>query len=623
MTSAVADLVGRVLVQRYRLLAPIGVGASGRVYMADDVRLRRQVAVKVLQPGLGDDAGFIRRFRAEAQLAASLHHPNVMAVYDWGQDEGLAFMVVELLRGGSLRALLDHGSRLSPAQGARVGRPVAEALQYAHERGLVHRDIKPANLLFDEHGTARVADFGLARALAEASWTEPVGALVGTARYAAPEQGGTAPLDGRADLYSLAVVLVEACTGEVPVVADSPIGTLAARTVRGITAPPELGALGAVIERAGRPDRTDRYPDAGTMVAALGDVARRLPPPEPLTLPGLGDAAPDVDPTRVGRVGDPAATLAGDATAAEDDDALPMAIPIARRRRSAVPIVVGVAIAIAVIAAAVLLFGGGAGAGTTAVPALVGHGQKDAATLATNAGVLMKVTGSRQSDDPAGVVLSQSPGPGDFVSKGGAVDVTVSRGPPPIAVPAVAQRSLSDAQAILGQAGFVVSLDHRYDENIPKGTVISTDPTGGAKAPPESTIKLVVSDGPAPVTIPDVSGQSSYTAAAQVLSGKRLSPTAQPAYSDTVPPGGIVGTSPPAGTSVPRDSQVTVLVSLGPQPVTIPNLVGQPVETASEALSALGLVPNVDNFGPGKPVKAISPAPGTTVKKGTTVTLIL
>jgi eukaryotic-like serine/threonine-protein kinase len=129
--SAVADLVGRVLVDRYRLLAPIGVGASGRVYLADDVRLRRRVAVKVLQPGLADDAGFIRRFRAEAQLAASLHHPNVMAVYDWGQDEGLAFMVVELLRGGSLRALLDTGTLLSPSQSVQVGGQVATALQYA------------------------------------------------------------------------------------------------------------------------------------------------------------------------------------------------------------------------------------------------------------------------------------------------------------------------------------------------------------------------------------------------------------------------------------------------------------------------------------------------------------
>jgi len=162
------------------------------------------------------------------------------------------------------------------------------------------RALPVANLLFDEHGVVRVGDFGLARALAEAAWTEPVGALVGTARYAAPEQGGAVPPDARADLYALAVVLVESCTGEVPVVGDTPIGTLAARTVRGIVAPPELGALGAVIERAGRPQRTERYPDAATMAAALSDAARRFPPPDPLPLAGLGEEARDADPTSLG-----------------------------------------------------------------------------------------------------------------------------------------------------------------------------------------------------------------------------------------------------------------------------------------------------------------------------------
>ncbi|HUF83508.1 MAG TPA: protein kinase, partial [Acidimicrobiia bacterium] len=187
MTMSVADLAGRVLASRYRLLASIGAGGGGRVYIADDVRLRRRVAVKVLHPALADDAGFLRRFRTEAQLAASLHHPHVMAVYDWGED-GVPFMVLELLAGGSLRSMLDRGTRLAPSQSAHIGRQVTSALDYAHARGLVHRDIKPANLLFDEHGIARVADFGLARALAEASWTEPAGAVVGTARYAAPEQ---------------------------------------------------------------------------------------------------------------------------------------------------------------------------------------------------------------------------------------------------------------------------------------------------------------------------------------------------------------------------------------------------------------------------------------------------
>src|SRR6266480_965830 len=224
--SGVADLTGRVLAGRYRLLAPIGAGASGRVYVADDVRLKRRVGVKVLHLALAEDAGFLRRFRAEAQVAASLNHPNVMAVYDWGEDE-VPFMVLELLTGGSLRGVLDAGARLSPSQATHVGRQVTSALEYAHARGVVHRDIKPANLLFDEHGIARVADFGLARALAEASWTEPAGAVFGTARYASPEQAQGVKLDARSDLYSLALVLVEAVTGALPFTADTTLGMLA------------------------------------------------------------------------------------------------------------------------------------------------------------------------------------------------------------------------------------------------------------------------------------------------------------------------------------------------------------------------------------------------------------
>src|SRR3954463_2459075 len=298
--SAVSDLAGRVLAGRYLLQSAIGTGASGRVYVADDTRLRRRVAIKVLHAALAEDSGFLRRFRAEAQVAASLNHPNVMAVYDWGDDD-VPFMVLELLTGGSLRSLLDSGARLSASQAVHVGRQVTAALEYAHARGIVHRDIKPANLLFDEHGIVRVADFGLARALAEASWTEPAGTVVGTARYAAPEQVTGAPLDGRADLYSLAVVLVEAVTGTVPAVADTAIGTLAARTHTPLVAPLALGRLGRVVERAGRPQPAERYPDAATMRAALADASRVLPPPQPLPLAGLGGEIDGGPPTRIGR----------------------------------------------------------------------------------------------------------------------------------------------------------------------------------------------------------------------------------------------------------------------------------------------------------------------------------
>jgi eukaryotic-like serine/threonine-protein kinase len=623
--TALVDLVGRVLARRYRLLSPVGAGASGRVYLADDIRLRRRVAVKVLHSALSDDAGFLRRFRHEAQMAAALHHPNVMAVYDWGEDDGVPFMVLELLRGGSLRGLLDTGARLTPAQSAHVGRQVAAALGYAHTRGIVHRDIKPANLLFDEHGIVRVADFGLARALAEASWTEPVGTVIGTARYAAPEQGSDAALDGRSDLYSLALVLVEACTGSVPVMAETAIATLAARTVRPVEATPELGPLGPVLARAGRPARAERYRDAASMGVALARAARQLPPPEPLPLAGLGDAVDDIDPTRLGRAALARDGNADPADAATLNDAHPIEIvPESRHavmRRSAIPVVVAIVVTVALIGGFSLFLSARSGA-TVPAPSLVGLDRASAAAQATDAGLLMHIVERRTADDPAGLILEQHPTPGSFLADGGEIDVVVSRGPPPVVLPDVAGKPAADAKAAIEQLGFVVSVEPRYDENVAKDTALGTDPAAGGKASPDSTIKLVVSSGPAPVAVPDVAGRS-YDEAVQILKAKRLGASRRDDFSDSVASGVVIGTSPATGQPAARDSAVTVIVSKGPELVEVPNVVNLTVEAASAKLTSFGLVPDVQNYGPGKHVKAQAPTGGTTVKKNSTVTLFL
>src|ERR1700739_4223823 len=183
----ISDSIGRVLGKRYRLLSALGTGASAHVYLAEDVSLQRHVAVKVLQPGLSQDESFLKRFRAEARSVASLNHPHVLRVFDWGEDTDGPYLVLEYLGGGSLRDLLDRDIRLSHPQAAQLGTEVAQGLAYAHLRGLVHRDIKPANLLFDEEGRVRVADFGVARALAEAAWTEPAGGGGGAARHFSPQ----------------------------------------------------------------------------------------------------------------------------------------------------------------------------------------------------------------------------------------------------------------------------------------------------------------------------------------------------------------------------------------------------------------------------------------------------
>lgn len=614
--STVADLVGRVLAGRYRLLGAIGSGSSGRVYVADDVRLRRRVAVKVLHPALAADAGFLRRFRSEAQLAASLHHPNVMAVYDWGED-GVPFMVLELLAGGSLRSMLDAGTRLTPAQTAHVGGQVAAALDYAHGRGLVHRDIKPANLLFDEHGIVRVADFGLARALAEASWTEPAGAVVGTARYAAPEQGSGAPLDGRADLYALGLVLVESITGSVPLVADTPLGTVGLRQDSSLDVPSAVDGLAPVIARACAASPDDRYETAERMRSAISEVADTLPPPGPLTLAGIGAMGEDPHPTQVVR------TLV-ESPLFDQDEVPPARVatrPVAaarvpQRSRSAAPFLMGAVLAIAAAAIAFVLLQPDTGP-MRPVPLLVGKTYQEAQNLALGKNFLVDQTVQR-SDDPAGFVIAQRPVPGGFLNQRTTIHLVVSSGPRPVQVPDLAGKTRDEANAALaGQ--FAVEFADESSMTVPDEQVIRTEPAG--TAPPDSTVKVIVSSGPPLVAVPEVAGKT-YEAAAQKLARHKFGASRSEAFSDTVPAGKVIGTQPGAGSQAPLQSKVTVVVSKGPDLVVIPDFKGKTIEEATALGAADGVgVQAQGTLAPGKKVRAQDPAPGGKVKRGTVVTI--
>jgi serine/threonine-protein kinase len=614
--STVADLVGRVLAGRYRLLGAIGSGSSGRVYVADDVRLRRRVAVKVLHAALADDAGFLRRFRSEAQLAASLHHPNVMAVYDWGED-GLPFMVLELLSGGSLRSMLDADAHLTPAQAAHVGGQVAAALDYAHGRGLVHRDIKPANLLFDEHGIVRVADFGLARALAEASWTEPAGAVVGTARYAAPEQGSGAPLDGRADLYALGLVMVESITGSVPLVADTPLGTIGLRAEREITVSPAVGALAPVLERACSASPEQRYPSADAMRRAIDEVAERMPPPGPLVLAGLGAMGEDPHPTQVVQPVRELSLFDQDQPRATPASARPASVVrVPRRTRSAAPFLLGAVVAVA-IAAAVFVITRPSTGPSVAVPLLVGQSQSNAQQTALESRLLID-TSYRKSDDPRGTVIAQDPAAGDFRAEQTSVHVFLSSGPKPVPLPELRGKTQAEATQAL-QSQFAVQVVEASSETVPKGQVIKSKPVN--VAPLDSTVQLVVSTGPPLVQVPDVAGKS-YDEAAARLKARGFGAARSDQFNNTVPTGQAIASSPGAGAQAPKGSTVSVAVSKGPDLVTVPEMRGMTIQQATAAAAAYGVqIQTQGVIGPASTVRAQDPLAVTKVPRGTVVTI--
>ena len=679
--TRLADHIGRVLGDRYRLLRPVGSGASGSVFLADDVRLRRRVAVKVLHPALADDEAFLRRFRAEARAAAALNHPNIMSVYDWGEEVDGPYLVCEYLGGGSLRSMLDLGRRLSTSQALLIGLDAARGLDYAHRRGLVHRDIKPANLLFDEEGRLRIGDFGLARALAEAAWTEPVGAVLGTARYASPEQVSGAPIDGKADVYSLALVLVEAVTGTVPFAADTTVATLMGRLDRPIEAPPELGPLAPIVARAGRPDPAERL-DAAAFGAALQAVAPSLPGPEPFPLSGaatLDDTVPAADPTDIGPRPTPAAptptpsptanTVATPAAATAPTVAIPVdpgpdatwvmpadtaadatadatptqatAVAAApqqpyippppapelskkgRRRRRRWPWVVLVLL---------LLIGGGAGGSYLVVsnlvpshplPSVLDRTEQDA--VAQLQALEFKVVVRQEFIDGtvAGLVKSQTPpgGPTEKLEEGKTVTLVVSKGPTPTLVPELTGMDQAAAQQAVEAVGHTLGdVTSRNDEEAAEGTVLDWAQKG--QSPPKgAAIDLVLSAGPVPRTVPNFDGKS-YEEAFAALSDLDLEVSRVDAYTDDDDlKGTVVGTDPASGAKVARGTKVTVTVSKG-RPV-VPKLNGLNVEKATAALEGVGLKVG-SKFGPGGgEVFLAVPGEGSKVKPGSSVTLYI
>ena len=653
--SRATDRIGQVLGGRYRLLAPIGTGASATVYLADDVVLRRRVAVKVLHDALAGDASFLKRFQAEARSAAALNHPHIMAVHDWGQGD-VPYLVTELLEGGSLRAMLDDGVLLSSAQARQVGVDTARALDYAHRRGFVHRDIKPANLLFDDEGILRIADFGLARALAEAAWTEPAGAVLGTARYASPEQAQGVVLDGRSDVYSLGLVIIESVTGQLPFVADTTLGTLMARVDRAVPVPDSVGPLAPALRAAGVPNPADR-PDAGefaTMLMAAGDLG----PLEPLRLAGTAALRPDqLDPREPTTIYMPEQVVLGGADATLLDVPMPTRNDDPTVANGAVqpptriierPSAEAAAVATTarsgadgddrggmrrrrIIAAivALLLVAGGVTAflllrtPTHTLGDYVGQNIDEVRPLLESDGFAVVVDGQYRDTDPAGEVLAQDPAMGTSLAEGRTVTLTVSLGPPPVAVPATLPgKTIDEASAILVTAGLKLGpITDAFDETVAKGIVISLAPGVGAEMPKGSPIGLVVSAGPAPRTIPTNLAGKTFAEASATLEQMGLKVVRDDQFSDTVAKGTVISTDPAAGATVAKGGPVKVVVSKGKK-ITIPSsIVGKSVAQATAQIEALGLTVNGVAGNPNAPVTGSNPAPGTVVEAGSAVTL--
>jgi len=679
--SSIVEQVGRVIGGRYRLLAVVGAGASAQVFAADDTRLGRRVAVKLLHPALAGDATFLRKFQAEARLAASLNHRNILHVYDWGDENGMPYLVLEYLGGGSLRSLLDTGSLLTPQQAAALGAQAAHGLAFAHRRGLVHRDIKPANILFDDDGRLLVADFGLARALAEAAITEPLGTVMGTARYASPEQVEGRHLDDRTDVYSLALTLYESVTGRVPFAGDTTVATLMARV--GAVLPParELGPLAPVLAQAAISEPLARL-DAASLASELEMLLGELPPPERLPLSRADLALPslprpsDPDPTErlepvvflspappPPRMAQPPQTAQPPPQTAQASQtsapppymavpAPPAARPVAapttavlpgvrrilpapdetriepsrrRRKHRLLPWLLAV-LALEMIAGAAFLVVSRPVVHHPKVPLVVGRGILSAESALRHAGLTPEVSREQYSGRAAvGVVIAQFPRPAARVKPRSIVDMVISEGRHPTAVPSLAGMTEANASSALKRAHLVGQFSGVYSETATLGTVLRWSSLAGTKVFYGDKVGVVISKGPAPQVLPsDLSGGLlTWTQASSLLTDLHLTPTQQGEYSASIRTGSVISTRPSPGATVPGHSSVLVYVSLGPPFVKVPALYPDSAPVAEQQLRSLDLKWRL--FGPPGSLNVISqhPLAGSYVRLGSTINVYL
>ena len=567
----------QVLGERYEIGGVLGRGGMAEVHRGRDLRLGREVAVKVLRSDLARDPSFQVRFRREAQAAASLNHPAIVAVYDTGEDRSSSgatpYIVMEYVEGETLRDVLRREGVLSPERAMNFAADICAALDFSHRNGIVHRDVKPGNVMVTPQGTVKVMDFGIARAVSDSAATmTSTAAVIGTAQYLSPEQARGESVDARSDVYSVGCLLYELVTGAPPFTGDSPV-SVAYQHVRedpklpssvNPAIPPDLDAI---LLKALSKNPANRYQSAAEM---RNDLLRALAGQRVEATPVMGDAE------KTAIIGTPPGGY-GDWDD-EDDGAGKR-----RRNRIIAAVIAGVLILGGVIAVALLVNAGDdqPAAEPTAtqvpVPNVTGQDQATATRNLEAAGLTVGTVDSRVTSDPSQIdtVLGTDPSNGTQVDPGTTVTLQVSDGD--AAVPDVTGQQQAAATQKLRGAGFTNVTPEQVESQQPEGTVVATDPSHGEQASADDLITLQVSSGPsAPVeepllTVPPITGQPSAMAAVNALRAAGFTDVSVvdaqgSVVADPSQATAILGTQPPAGSQAAADEPIAVRVQLPATP---------------------------------------------------------
>ncbi|RCH69570.1 Stk1 family PASTA domain-containing Ser/Thr kinase [Streptomyces sp. SDr-06] len=632
---------------RYRVDARIAVGGMATVYRAVDTRLDRVLALKVMHPALAADASFVERFIREAKSVARLAHPNVVGVFDQGAQGQYVYLAMEYIAGCTLRDVLRERGALQPRAALDILEPVLAALGAAHRAGFVHRDMKPENVLIGDDGRVKVADFGLVRAVD--SVTSTTGSVLGTVSYLAPEQIEHGTADTRADVYACGVVLYEMLTGAKPHRGDTPAQILYAHLHEGMPAPSaavpglaleldELVASATARNPDVRPhDAVALLAQTRTARAALGDEQLDAVPPG--AHPAAGETGSEDRTSVIPRaVATPVSgPLPAESARPEPVNRttrliLPQRVedepePAPREPRGRLNNRRGL---LALVAAVLLIFGVGAGVWYinsgqfTRVPALIGQSEDAAKKKLSNAGLGVRQVDRQFSDTvERGQVVSTDPATGARIRGNGSVTLVVSRGPETAQVPKLDGMPLDQAKSELQKAGFAPGdTSSEFNDSVPQGSVIRTDPASGVKRHTDTAVSMVVSKG-APVDVPNVVGDS-VADATTALQDAGLTVTVAPDQVNSAQDAGKVAAQSAAEHArLAKGDSVTLTVSKGPRMITVPKVTGEKAADAQKDLEKAGFKVKVDRGFPflSDEVSGQSVAAGAQAPEGSTITI--
>jgi serine/threonine-protein kinase len=596
------------------------------IYRGADLRLDRPVAIKVMHPSFASDPGFVDRFEREARAAARLNSPYAVGVHDQGNDHGVTYLIMEYVPGHTVRDVLRAHGALSPAQALSILDPVLEALAAAHRAGYIHRDIKPENVLISEDGRVKVTDFGLARAIEGADSGRTHGLLLGTVAYLSPEQVEHDRTDARSDVYSAGILLFELVTGQVPFSAAAPMQVAYKHVHEDVPAPSSIrpglpAGIDELVVRATRRSPDQRFPDASAFLAEVRALRATMPvaaPWAPAPNDTLVVSTGDIEVATNGAAGQPPAAPEGAAAAA----GAPAASASAAADSLDAPDWVN----------------GPAAPGPQDAPAAPAAPEDDSSPAVPHVSAALpaephstEVTHHTAPDGAGRVRRGRKAmwlGVIALLSAAGLVWLVLVGPLNRVDVPDVLGKTPTEAAAILATSNLLLDAEETaYSEDFPKGQIMATDPGPESSIRTGGTVLATVSRGPERYDVPKLKGLTVEEAqVALAAANLALGETTQ-AYDDKVKKDDVISSSPKAGTSVKRDTKVDVKVSKGPEPVTMPEVVGTDGDTAEKQLADLGLeVDRSNKFSETVPkgqVISVEPPAGATAYRGDTVQLVV